>query len=252
MRKYITPSVVISLVALTLSLMGVGYAAISLPRDSVGKAQIKSGAVGSPEVADGSLQPVDFSKAAIAKLTGAKGPQGETGGRGEAGAKGETGATGTGGSGGGTGLNVTGGDGTVVGKFVSMARGAPGRVTVQLPSGLLFIYQTTDGPTWDWEWAASPWVYSLAADCSQPLYTPVGHLNQYGYGFLYRKNDWGSGLTYSIGTERISPAGSARLYVLDNTSTCSDWGPASTWAGDYVRIHGEAAPPVLTTPVTIG
>ena len=96
MRKHITPSVVISLIALTLSLMGAGYAAITLPRDSVGRAQIKSGAVGSPEVADGSLKPADFSKAALAKFEGAQGPRGEAG---AAGPRGETGAAGTGGGG---------------------------------------------------------------------------------------------------------------------------------------------------------
>ena len=133
-----------------------------------------------------------------------------------------------------------------------MFKGSNKTVTVQLPSGLLFNYNATNGSTWEGEGTSSPSVYSLAADCSPPLYTPVRDLNYFGYGFLYHNVWWGSGLTYSVGTERISPAGSARLYVLDNTSTCVDWGPASTFAGDYVRLHGEAAPPVLTTPVTIG
>ncbi len=101
MRKYVTPSIVISLIALTLSLMGAGYAGFILPRDSVGREQIKAGAVGSSEIANGSLRPVDFSKAAIRKLTGVQGPKGDAGARGETGARGEAGPAGAAGSGGG-------------------------------------------------------------------------------------------------------------------------------------------------------
>ena len=45
MRKRITPSLVISLLALAVALGGVSYAAIKIPRNSVGTAQIKKKAV---------------------------------------------------------------------------------------------------------------------------------------------------------------------------------------------------------------
>jgi hypothetical protein len=247
MRKYITPSVVISLVALTLSLMGVGYAAISLPRDSVGKTQIKSGAVGSPEVADGSLQPVDFSKAAIAKLTGAAGPKGDTG---EAGAKGDAGAAGTGGSGNASGPKVTGADGTVVGTLVDMdaTRGNNGSVTVQLSNGLLAEYLRSPDSTWPQN-SSVPMVFSLAPDCSEPRYTPLTMSNSFPHGYAYRA--FGSNWTFDIGAHAVTVADNTQLY-LDYVSGCALWGLANSFQGQFVQVHAVADVPVLTTPVTIG
>lgn len=58
-----------SVVAVFIALGGVGYAAIKLPKNSVGSKQIKKGAVTPPKV----------SPKTIAQFKGAQGPPGETG-----------------------------------------------------------------------------------------------------------------------------------------------------------------------------
>jgi hypothetical protein len=55
---------VVATLALFIALGGSSYAALKLPRNSVGAAQIRSGAVHSSDVADGSLQAKDLSAAA--------------------------------------------------------------------------------------------------------------------------------------------------------------------------------------------
>ncbi|MBU6363024.1 MAG: hypothetical protein KGQ95_02270 [Acidobacteria bacterium] len=250
MRKHASPALVVALIALTLSLMGVGYAAITLPRDSVGKAQIRAGAVGSAEVADGSLKPIDFSKAALARMAGVAGPKGETGAKGETG---PAGAAGTGGSGGGTGLNVIGGDGTVVGTFVSFGGfGSSGYVlTVQMPNGLLFRYENDAGATWRRP-TLGPFVASLAADCSEPRYTLPSNAAMWpngGNAYFSQALNW----AYTIGTERISPVGSSMLY-FDGGGGCNPWDTVANGSptGELVRLEPTAIPPILTTPVNFG
>ena len=70
-----------STLALFVALGGTGYAALKLPKDSVGAKQIKTGAVGSPEVKNHSLKAVDFA----AVPQGPQGPKGDKGDPGPAG-----------------------------------------------------------------------------------------------------------------------------------------------------------------------
>lgn len=92
MRRHLTPSMALSLVALFVSLSAGAYAAVKLPANSVGAAQIKSSAVRSSEVRDHSLKAADF---ALGQLpAGPAGATGATGTTGAQGPKGETGATG--------------------------------------------------------------------------------------------------------------------------------------------------------------
>ena len=86
MRRHLTPSLAISMIALFVALGGVSYAAIKLPANSVGAAQIKKDAVDSNKVKDRSLLATDFKTGQL--------PRGETGANGAAGATGQTGATG--------------------------------------------------------------------------------------------------------------------------------------------------------------
>ena len=72
--------------ALFVALGGASYAAISIPKDSVGVAQIKNDAVNSAKVKDRSLLASDFQTGQL--------PRGETGASGPAGAAGPAGATG--------------------------------------------------------------------------------------------------------------------------------------------------------------
>lgn len=83
----------VAYVALFVSLGGTSYAAVQLPRDSVGAAQIRTGAVRSAEVKDRSLLARDFRSGQLPR-----GPIGPTGPPGPAGATGPVGAAGASGS----------------------------------------------------------------------------------------------------------------------------------------------------------
>jgi len=80
-RKAPSPALVVATVALLVALTGTGVAAVSaLPRDSVGTAQLKSNAVTSAKVRNGSLLRADFKQGQIlAGPAGARGPQGQPG-----------------------------------------------------------------------------------------------------------------------------------------------------------------------------
>src|SRR3954468_8431283 len=66
-----SPATVIALVALFVALGGTGYAALSLPKNSVGTKQLKNNAVTGAKVKNGSLRARDF-KTGLLKA-GAKG-----------------------------------------------------------------------------------------------------------------------------------------------------------------------------------
>ncbi|MEI6793501.1 MAG: hypothetical protein WCK97_09770, partial [Actinomycetes bacterium] len=80
---------VISVMALFVALGGASYAAIKLPANSVGAAQIKKNAVDSNKVKDRSLLATDFKTGQLPRgetgATGATGQAGATGARGAAG-----------------------------------------------------------------------------------------------------------------------------------------------------------------------
>jgi hypothetical protein len=82
---------VIGYVALFVAIGGVSYAA-TLPRNSVGTAQLKKNAVTSTKVKDRALKAVDFKRGQLPKgATGAPGPAGLTGPAGPTGAAGPAG-----------------------------------------------------------------------------------------------------------------------------------------------------------------
>lgn len=90
-----SPALVISVIALFVALGGTGYAALKLPRNSVGGAQIKTGAVGTSEVKDHSLRLKDFHSGQVpAGPRGAVGPAGANGTNGTNGHDGTTGPRG--------------------------------------------------------------------------------------------------------------------------------------------------------------
>jgi hypothetical protein len=74
-------------VALFIALGGTSYAALKLPRNSVGAAQIRAGAVGSRQLHDRSVLLRDLSVSARSSLKGASGPQGPQGPAGPAAVK---------------------------------------------------------------------------------------------------------------------------------------------------------------------
>jgi hypothetical protein len=92
-RSHLTFANVISMCALFVALGGVSYAALKLPRNSVGSKQIKSNAVKSSKVKPASLRASDFRAGDLPE--GERGPAGPQGAPGSAGAAGPAGANGT-------------------------------------------------------------------------------------------------------------------------------------------------------------
>lgn len=94
-RKHLTFANVISMIALFVALSGGAYAAMKIPRNSIGPAQLKAGSVDSGKVRDGTLVPKDFKLGSLpAGIQGPKGDAGAEGPAGPSGPKGETGARG--------------------------------------------------------------------------------------------------------------------------------------------------------------
>jgi hypothetical protein len=141
-RSRLTFANTMSLIAVFIALGGTGYAAVNLPRNSVGNRQIRNNAVTGGKVKNGSLQAGDFKAGDLpAGRTGAAGPVGPigpVGPMGATGAIGETGAKGANGTNGADGLD--GMDGAPGTPGADGAPGVVGTVTVQrtdvtLPAG---------------------------------------------------------------------------------------------------------------------
>jgi hypothetical protein len=108
-RFRVTPATVIACVALAVALGGTSYAAAVLPRNSVGTAQLKTGAVTSLKVANGSLLRLDFKAGQLpAGPKGAAGARGAVGPAGPAGPAGPVGPTGPAGPTGAAGASASG------------------------------------------------------------------------------------------------------------------------------------------------
>ena len=88
-RPHLTYANAVSSLALFIALGGSSYAAITLPRNSVGSAQIRTAAVTGSEIKNGAIHSTDIAKGTRTALHGAAGP---TGPAGAAGAQGPAGA----------------------------------------------------------------------------------------------------------------------------------------------------------------
>ncbi|HEU0024285.1 MAG TPA: hypothetical protein VFQ12_06625 [Thermoleophilaceae bacterium] len=93
-RTWPSPSLAISLIALFVALGGTGYAAMNLPKGSVGAKHLKKDAVTSGKVKNSSLMAGDFKASERAKLRGAAGARGAQGARGLQGLRGLQGVQG--------------------------------------------------------------------------------------------------------------------------------------------------------------
>jgi hypothetical protein len=81
----------VGLLALFVALGGTGYAAMKLPKNSVGNAQLKTAAVNSRAVKNHSIDTIDLARGIrTAGPSGAQGPQGPQGSKGDQGALGPT------------------------------------------------------------------------------------------------------------------------------------------------------------------
>jgi hypothetical protein len=128
-----SPATAIALLALFVALGGTGYAALKLPKNSVGTAQLKNNAVTGAKVKDGSLQAGDFGGTLPA---GAKGDKGDPGTNGTNGTNGAPGTPGTNGNNGTPGTNGAPGGAlkTKITGGPQNSAGANAPVTLTLPS----------------------------------------------------------------------------------------------------------------------
>jgi hypothetical protein len=153
-------------IAVMIALGGTSYAALTLPRNSVGDRQIRAGAVRGSEVKNGSLSAKELSAGARNALRGTAGPAGSQGPAGHAAtpyfaavaSTGErtAGNATSGGATGSPGNVVLGFDRSMVGCAVTATLGttdatttAAGRVTVNIVSGQIGVqtYGTDGSPT---------------------------------------------------------------------------------------------------------
>jgi hypothetical protein len=79
LRDRLTYANVTATLALFIALGGTSYAAVNLPRDSIGAVQLRPGSVGSSEVRDRSLSLRDLNRRTRSALRGARGPAGPAG-----------------------------------------------------------------------------------------------------------------------------------------------------------------------------
>ena len=93
LRSKVTYANVIATLALFIALGGISYAAIEIPKNSVGAKQLKAGAVTAEKVKDGSLSVKDLAPSTLVTKTvgGPKGDKGDKGDRGDKGEKGDKG-----------------------------------------------------------------------------------------------------------------------------------------------------------------
>jgi hypothetical protein len=98
LRGRLTFANLTALLALFVALGGSSYAALALPKASVGAKQLKKNSVTSPKVKPGSLRLSDFRRSQRASLRGPQGLQGPKGDTGAPGAPGANGAPGPAGS----------------------------------------------------------------------------------------------------------------------------------------------------------
>ena len=152
MRRHLTFANVMSVVAVFIALGGASYAAVNLPKNSVGTKQLKGKSVGtkqlkgksvnSNKVKDFSLLAKDFKAGQIP--SGPMGPMGPPGADGKAGATGATGATGPTGA-----MGPPGADGKAGATGATGATGPTGATGITGATGVdgqnaTYLYATVD------------------------------------------------------------------------------------------------------------
>ena len=230
LRPRLTFANVAASAALFIALGGTGYAALSLPKNSVGNLQLKAGAVNSAKVADGSLKAVDFSKDQLP--TGVAGPAGPPGSQGPVGAPGTNGQNGTNGS------NGTNG-----------APGQTGPFPDTLPTGKTIrgtwaLAGTASGAdftsiSWVWPLATAPAVVLAPAGGPNPAGcsgTPAEPTADEGYLCVYvgvqSLNASFANLTFANPASGIGAAARQGIVLSSNGTggTGTSWSTYGSWA----------------------
>ena len=207
MRRHLTPSLAISMIALFVALGGASYAAVKIPKNSVGNTQLRKDAVTSAKVKDRSLLATDFRTGQL--------PRGATGATGAAGASGVTAANGTSGSS--LGITLTGTPQEVMSTTVSS--GPAGRMVV---TGSFRMYNQTVAAG-----GSSCQVSIDGAPASQPTWTFGGVVQNVGEYII--NNDW-----------QVPVVASAAVTAGTHTASvvCTKVGPGTTvaYSGDLVAF----------------
>lgn len=94
LRAHLTYANVVATIAVFIALGGSSYAALNLPKNSVGSEQLKRNSITSAKVKGGSLSTTDLKASARSHLRGRRGPRGVQGPPGTTGKTGKTGARG--------------------------------------------------------------------------------------------------------------------------------------------------------------
>ena len=94
LKRRPSPAMVVAVIALSVALGGTGYAALTLPKNSVRAKQIAPSAVRSAEVKNRSIKRRDLARSVLRAAQGPAGAQGLPGPGGPRGEKGEPGAPG--------------------------------------------------------------------------------------------------------------------------------------------------------------
>jgi hypothetical protein len=95
LRRHLTYANVMATAAVFLALGGVSYAAVAIPKNSVGNQQLKANAVTTKKVKNGTLLAADFRRRQLPRgATGTRGAAGATGPQGPQGPQGQPGTPG--------------------------------------------------------------------------------------------------------------------------------------------------------------
>ena len=196
--------------ALFVALGGASYAAVKIPKNSVGNTQLRKDAVTSAKVKDRSLLATDFKTGQLPR-----GATGATGATGAAGASGVTAANGTSGSA--LGITLTGTPQEVMSTTVSS--GPAGRMVV---TGSFRMYNQTVAAG-----GSSCGVNIDGAPASQPTWTFGGVGQNVGDHII--NNDW-----------QVPVVASAAVTAGTHTASviCTKVGPGTTvaYSGDLVAF----------------
>ena len=210
MRRHLTPSLAISMIALFVALGGASYAAVKIPKNSVGNTQLRKDAVTSAKVKDRSLLATDFKTGQLPR-----GATGATGATGAAGASGVTAANGTSGSA--LGITLSGTPQEVMSTTVSS--GPAGRMVV---TGSFRMYNQTVAAG-----GSSCVVIIDGVPASQPTWTFGGVVQNVAEYII--NNDW-----------QVPVVASAAVTAGTHTASvvCTKVGPGTTvaYSGDLVAF----------------
>ncbi len=244
---------VMSTLGVFIALGGVGYAAVQLPTNSVGPAQIKKNAVTGSKVRNSSLTGADVRNGSLTakdfsgSVQGAQGSAGPKGEQGPAGPKGEQGPAGPE-------LTVRDAAGTVVGSLVLQEGGSSisvrrdGGIYVYQPSGLLIPVGNPQYLTNTCTGTAFVFASSVRGTLEQVGQTIGSSVRIVSRAFL-TGGGLGPALAWKGSGVAAEYVSQAVYYVHHMTGVCTANG---SFTGKLVRLDPVTPPPDFSGPLTVG